>query len=173
MAAEQEEELIESAVIDAADILGFSMLKDEQKYCICEFVKGRDVFAILPTGFGKTVCFTVLPTAIDIYEKRKDEEKAINIIVSPLTALIIDQVADLLRRGVTAGYIDGDSTKEVKENVVKGLYSILFMSPEQLVDRWRKLFVSPAYKSRLVGVIIDEAHCIVCFYTLAKYLYHV
>ena len=69
---------------------------------------------------GKKVCFTVLPTAIDIYEKRKDEEKAIIIVVSPLTALIIDQVADLLRRGVTAGYIDGDSTKEVKENVVKG-----------------------------------------------------
>ena len=44
------------------------------------------------------------------------------------------------------------------------------MSPEQLVDRWRKLFVSPAYKSRLVGVIIDEAHCIVKWFVFTHYL---
>ena len=68
MAAEHEEGLIEAAVIEAASVLGFSTLKDKQKFCICKFVKGRDVFAVLPTGFGKTICFTVLPSAIDIYE---------------------------------------------------------------------------------------------------------
>ena len=55
MPAEHEEGLIEAAVIEAASVIGFSTLKDEQKFCICEFVKGRDVFAVLPTGFGKTI----------------------------------------------------------------------------------------------------------------------
>ena len=87
-----------------------------------------------------------------------------------MTALICDQVADLFCNGVSAGYIDADSTKEVKENVAKGFYSILFMSPEQLVDRWRSLFVSSAYKSRLVGVIIDEAHCVVKWFVLLQYI---
>ena len=78
-----------------------------------------------------------------------------------MTALICDQVEDLQCRNVLAGYIDAESTPEIKKNVADGVYSIVFMSPEQLVDRWRSLFSSRIYKSRLVGLIIDEAHCVV------------
>uniref|UniRef100_A0A1X7U5W1 DNA 3'-5' helicase n=1 Tax=Amphimedon queenslandica TaxID=400682 RepID=A0A1X7U5W1_AMPQE len=113
-------------------ILGYISLKSEQQYIITEFLKGKDVFAVLPTGYGKTACSTCLPSAFDKYEERTVENKAIIVVVSPLTALICDQVEDLIRRNVSAGYIDSESTQEVKKNVAEGVYSIVFMSPEQL-----------------------------------------
>ena len=152
---------MESCVTEAAGLLGYESLKDEQRDCIIGFLNRRDVFAVLPTGFGKTACFTCLPHAFDRYEDRADDNKAIIIVVSPLTALMCDQVEDLQCRNVLAGYIDAESTPEIKKNVADGVYSIVFMSPEQLVDRWRSLFSSRIYKSRLVGLIIDEAHCVV------------
>lgn len=153
---------IESCVTEAATALGYyTCLKDEQRECIIGFLNKRDVFAVLPTGFGKTACFTCLPSSFDRYEDRTDDNKAIIIVVSPLTALICDQVEDLLRRNVSAGYIDAESTPDIQKNVADGIYSIVFMSPEQLLDRWRSLFSSRVCKSRLVGLVIDKAHCVV------------
>ena len=60
-----------------------------------------------------------------------------------------------------AGFLDAESSPEVKQNVVNGLYSILFLSPELMVNKWRSLLSSPVYQKRLVGLIIDEAHCVV------------
>ena len=136
---------MEPCVTEAAGLLGYESLKDEQRDCIIGFLNRRDVFAVLSTKFGKTACFTCLPHAF----------------VSPLTALICDQVEDLQCRNVLAGYIDAESTPEIIKNVADGVYSIVFMSLEQLVDRWRSLFSSRIYKSRIVGLIIDEAHCVV------------
>ncbi|XP_003389188.1 PREDICTED: uncharacterized protein LOC100639792 [Amphimedon queenslandica] len=152
---------MDSCLTEAAELLGYRNLKDEQISCLTEFLSGRDVFVILPTGFGKTACFTLLPFAFDKYQKRDSGNKAIIIVVSPLTALIINQVEALLSRNVSAGYINSESTSDVKKNVTLGKYCIVFMGPEQLVDEWRSLLSSDVYMSRLVGLIIDEAHCVV------------
>ena len=152
---------MEAAVKEASSLLGYSSLKEEQLCSIKAFMDGRDVFVILPTGFGKSACFTCLPLAIDIYQGRSANKKSIIIVVSPLTALICDQVTELLSRNISAGYIDHESSPETKKNVTDGLYSILFMSTEQLVENWRRLFSSTVYKERLIGLIIDEAHCVV------------
>uniref|UniRef100_A0A1X7VXF8 DNA 3'-5' helicase n=1 Tax=Amphimedon queenslandica TaxID=400682 RepID=A0A1X7VXF8_AMPQE len=100
---------IESCVTEAATALGYTCLKDKQRECIISVLNRRDVFAVLPTGFGKKACFTCLPSSFDCYEDRINDNKAIIIVVSPLTALIYDQVEDLLRRIVSAGYIDAEN----------------------------------------------------------------
>jgi ATP-dependent DNA helicase RecQ len=152
---------VDAAIAEAASLLGFASLKEEQRHCIKSFLEGKDVFIILPTGFGKTACFTCLPHAFDLVQNRSDDKKAIIIVISPLTALIYDQVTDLLSHNVSAGYLDSETTSEVKKNVTAGYYNILFMSPEQLVNKWRCLFSTSVYKERLVGLIVDEAHCVV------------
>ena len=62
--------------------LGYSSLKEEQVLCITKFIKGNDVFCILPTGYGKTACFSCLPGSIDLYYGFSTEERAIIIVKS-------------------------------------------------------------------------------------------
>ena len=81
-------------------------------------------------------------------------------MVSPLTTLIKDQV-DHLSKYISVGYVDAESTPDVKANVIKGNYSILYLSPELLVTTWTNLFSNSEYQERLVGLVIDEAHCVV------------
>ena len=110
---------------------------------------------ILLTGFGKTACFACIPAAFDFYHKKSVEASSIIVVISPLTALIKDQVK---KRGVCC---DSDSEVAIKNDVNKGVFNIVFMSPELLVGKWRSLFVSDIYKKRLVGLIVDEAHCVI------------
>uniref|UniRef100_A0A1X7UDJ2 DNA 3'-5' helicase n=1 Tax=Amphimedon queenslandica TaxID=400682 RepID=A0A1X7UDJ2_AMPQE len=65
-----------AAIEESASLLGFSSLK-EQAQCFREFMKGRDVFAILLTGYKKTLCFTCLPVAFDLYHRRSGDKRAI------------------------------------------------------------------------------------------------
>lgn len=59
------------------------------------------------------------------------------------------------------GYISAESSTEMKNDVIKGNFSIVMISPEMLVGKYRSLLTSPIYKRRLVGLIVDEAHCVV------------
>ena len=65
-------------------------LKDKQKEAICSFVNGRDFFVILPTGYGKTLCYVLLPYVFD--HLRGITRSSIVICVSPLISLMMDQV---------------------------------------------------------------------------------
>ena len=149
---------LDKAIVEAACSQGFPLLKEEQAL---EFMLGKDVFAILPTGYGKTTCFSCLPFAFNLYENRSQDNNAIIIVISPLTALIRDQVQGLLKRNVNAGYLCSESTADVIQNVRDGAYSIVYMSPELLVEKWRSLFSTLVYKNRFVGLIVDEANCVV------------
>ena len=148
---------MESAINEAAMSMGYELLKEEQKRSIEEFMKGNDVFVILHTGFGKTACFACLPNAFNIYFARQN---SIIIVVSPLTALIRDQV-NHLSKYISVGNVDADSSPDMKANAIKGDYNILYMSPELLVTTWRSLFSNSEYQKQLVGLVVDEAHCVV------------
>ena len=74
----------------AASKLGISSLKDKQREAITSFVDGHDVFVSLPTGYGKSLCYTLLPLVFDSL-RSSDSHKSIVLVVSPLTALMIDQ----------------------------------------------------------------------------------
>ncbi len=79
------------AVRAASRELGYSSLKQEQLDITVAFMLGQDVFAVLPTGFGKSLCFAVLPLAMDNYLKH-EHGFSIVIVLTPLLAIIEDQV---------------------------------------------------------------------------------
>ena len=75
---------IELAVSQAAEKHEYSPLKDAQRTCIEGFLKGRDVFVVLPTGFGKTACYVCLPSTFDFYLNRLGSSTFIVVVVRHL-----------------------------------------------------------------------------------------
>ena len=156
---------LESIVERAAGILGYSTLKHEQKDAIMKFLGGNDVFVSLPTGYGKSLCYAALPWAFDILLKRDSSnmsKRSIVIVISPLLALIQDQLASLSVKGLDVGCITGDSTEEQRSRVQQGCCQIVFFSPESLLSgsHWRKMLHNELYYDHTVAFTIDEAHCV-------------
>ena len=83
----------ELAVRTAVERLGCKKLRAKQLEVVTSFLKGRDVFAILPTGFGKSLCYACLPFAFDSLLGRKD---SVVVVITPLTAIMKDQVCYLM-----------------------------------------------------------------------------
>lgn len=145
----------------AAESLGYS-LKEEQKRSIEHFVTGRDVFVSLPTGFGKSLCYILLPRVFDLM--RGVEKKSIVLVVSPLIALMRDQIAFITGLGLSAAMVsDKESTSAgIRTGIKNGAFQVVFISPEALFrsTEWRNTLSSDTYGQHLVGFIVDEAHCI-------------
>ena len=80
--------------------------------------------------------------------------------MSPLIALIADQISALTRRGISAASITPDMDSDSISEINEGKYSMVFLSSELLVGRWRKLLEIPVYQEKLIGLVIDEAHCV-------------
>ena len=74
----------------AAKKLGYDQLRDLQRKVILEFVKGNDVFGVLPTGYGKSLCYACLPDLFD--HLLQPDQPSIVVVVTPLTAIMEDQV---------------------------------------------------------------------------------
>ena len=81
-----------SCIVDnAASYLGYTILKPVQKEVVTLFLKGNDVFAILPTGYGKSLCLMCLPFALDMLLEKQPGYSLV-IVLSPLKALMESQV---------------------------------------------------------------------------------
>ncbi len=130
---------------------GFDTFRELQADIILSVLEGKDTLAILPTGGGKSICFQVPAMA----------KEGICLVISPLIALMKDQVQNLQRKGIPALAIySGMSfaeTKRTMENAAYGNYKFLYISPERLETNLFKEYL-PAFKISLVAV--DEAHCI-------------
>lgn len=87
-------------------------------------------------------------------------EGSIITIISPLTALMLDQKQNFSQKGLTVDYIGEDQTN--LSAVIEGKIQLVYMSLETLVGNWtiRKMFRSTVYKNNLVGFVVDEAHCV-------------
>jgi len=130
---------------------GHKELKNEQYEIINAVLHGNDVCAILPTGFGKSVCYQIPFLCLG---------KSI-VVVSPLIALMDDQVQDLIKKGIPVCSLNsnnktkGDSLKEIYE----GRHKIIYTSPEYLAKNDN--FIQKLYDMDLLGLIaVDEAHCV-------------
>ena len=126
---------------------------------------GKDVFVWLPTGFGKSLCYEVLPFVMDCKLGRVDSQSdeysaccSVVLVISPLISLMVDQVLSLRRRGVDASIISyGVGVKMIWASAV----CMLFCAPEALVgSRWRQAIEKPVISDRIVAVVVDEAHCV-------------
>ena len=140
-----------------ASSMGYSELRPKQEQVIRHFVRGNDVFVSLPTGSRKSLCYSLLPGVFD--EMRRSKERSIVIVVSPLVALMKDQVRAMTERNVQSVFV-GDADDE--DEVCEGKYQLVFMSPESLLTdpTWRDMLLSPIYQENLVALVIDEAHCV-------------
>lgn len=152
---------VEVAVKNAFESLGYTSVREEQMESARAILEGRDVFVSLPTGSGKSLCYGCLPLEFDTL-RSVTQGKSIVVVVSPLKALMLDQVQTFIEKGVKAAYVgtddcNGASTAEQMEN---GEISLVFMSPESMITscRWREMFRSPVYIELLVAVVVDEAH---------------
>ena len=155
---------INGATTAAAKDLGFSTLTREQTLVLQTFLSGKDVFVSLPTGSGKSLCYWVLPGAFDMLKKT---QCSVVLVVSPLVALMKDQVESLKLRGVNAVYAGEDCDMD---RVAEGSYPVIFVSPEALMTKsiWRNVLLSEVYQKHLVAVVIDEAHCVKKWYVQHK-----
>ena len=116
----------------------------------------------LPTGFGKSLVFQMAPLVHAELSKFNHRFTAnpIIIVISPLASLMEDQTIFLRNLNIKAGSIGDDKSVNVK--VEKGECIIVFSSPESLLGngRWRNMLSSDTYKENLIGIVVDEAHCI-------------
>ena len=130
---------------------------------IVQFCRGQDVFVSLPTGSGKSLCYSCLPWTFDLLKKHSSQ--SIIIVVTPLIALMKDQVSALIRKGVNSVYVtqsDDDCDDKFAEALYEGQYQLVFFGPESLltVETWRDMLVSEVYQRNVVGFVVDEAHCV-------------
>ncbi|RYY20537.1 MAG: RecQ family ATP-dependent DNA helicase [Chitinophagaceae bacterium] len=130
---------------------GYDAFRPLQEDIINSILNGQDTLALLPTGGGKSICFQVPAMA----------KEGLCLVISPLIALMKDQVENLRRKGITAYAIfSGMSRKEVinvLEVAMNSNCKFLYVSPERLETRLFKEYL-PALNINLIAV--DEAHCI-------------
>jgi len=122
-----------------------------QKEIIDSVLIGQDTFALMPTGGGKSICFQV-PAMM---------KEGICLVISPLVALMKDQVANLQKRNIKAialtGGIKSDEMIDLLDNCQFGNYKFLYLSPERLQSEW----ILERIKGLPINLItIDEAHCV-------------
>jgi len=150
-----------SAISQAGERLGFQQ-RPRQQEVVLAFLKGRDVFVSLLTGSGKSLCYSILPWVFDLLWKRATESSVV-VVVSPLIALMKDQVESLQRKNFTAICIsETTGNEELITEVHEGMYRVVFFGLERLLTDvgWRDMLQSTYYRETLVGFIIDEAHCV-------------
>ena len=136
---------------------GYNDFRPLQAEIIDSVLAGRDTLALMPTGGGKSICFQV-PTLV---MANKDPRKRLCLVITPLIALMKDQVENLQKRGIHAAAVytgmSWDKQRVALDNCLYGPYHFLYCSPERLE--------SEEFRKRLaqlpIGLLaVDEAHCI-------------
>jgi ATP-dependent DNA helicase RecQ len=130
---------------------GYSEFRPLQKEIVIDALAGRDLFVLMPTGGGKSLCFQ-LPALM---------RSGLTIVVSPLISLMKDQVDALEASGIAATFLnsalDRDEAKARLRGLHRGEYRMLYVAPERLM---LGTFLERALNWNIAHIAIDEAHCI-------------
>ncbi len=134
---------------------GWDDFRSGQRSVVEAVLSGRDALAVLPTGGGKSLCYQ-LPALI---------RNGVVVVISPLLALMEDQVTNLKRRGISAEYLhsglDLRSIKDIENRLNSNSLRLLYLAPERLHRGYiSSLLKETFYSGRLVAIAIDEAHCV-------------
>ncbi|MBP3610009.1 MAG: DNA helicase RecQ [Lachnospiraceae bacterium] len=132
-------------------LFGYDSFRPGQKAVIDSILTGRDAFAVMPTGAGKSVCYQIPAMLLP----------GITLVISPLISLMQDQVKALNEAGVSAAFINSSLSENAFYETIKkarqGLYKIIYVAPERLVTEG---FLELAKSVPISMVTVDEAHCI-------------
>ena len=130
---------------------GYSSFRTPQEEIILSVIRGKDTLALLPTGGGKSLCYQLPALVLE----------GVCLVVSPLLALIKDQVTQLKSIGVEAEYLsselDENEQEEIYARAAEGVTKLLYVSPERLSN---SMFLQKITNIHISFIAVDEAHCI-------------
>lgn len=142
---------------------GYQQFRPHQRPIVEAVASGRDVLAILPTGGGKSLAFQV-PALL---------RRGTTLVITPLVALMEDQVGQLKKLGLPAACLHGGQPAEERRTVLAGIvregWQLLYLSPETLLSPpvWSRL-----QKISVARLVLDEAHCLVSWGSTFRPDYH-
>lgn len=130
---------------------GYNSFRSGQEKVIESVLQGKDTLVLFPTGGGKSLCYQIPALVLE----------GLTIVISPLVALMQDQVEQLKKAGIRATFINstlpGYEVEQRMVNARNGMYKLLYIAPERLTtDLWK----AEQYGLNISLVAVDEAHCI-------------
>ena len=132
-------------------VFGYAEFRDRQGAIVDRVIAGGDALVLMPTGGGKSLCYQI-PALV---------RPGTGIVVSPLIALMQDQVDALRQLGVRAAFLNSsqtwDEARAVEQGLVAGDFDLLYVAPERLLT---ERFLALLDQSRIALFAIDEAHCV-------------
>jgi ATP-dependent DNA helicase RecQ len=133
------------------DRFGYSSFRPGQREVVSALLDGRSALAVFPTGGGKSLCYQLPALMLD----------GVTVVVSPLIALMKDQIDFLTSRGVDAARLDSslelDELRSVEERLRAGRLKLLYVAPERFNN---ERFLAQLGRTRIALFAVDEAHCI-------------
>ena len=130
---------------------GYTAFRSGQEELIDGVLRGKDVFGIMPTGGGKSICYQIPALLLP----------GVTLVVSPLISLMKDQVSSLKSMGVPAAYVNSSLSPEQVRTVLKNMqqqkYKIIYIAPERLLT---ENFLAAINNLKVAMLAVDEAHCI-------------
>ena len=132
-------------------VFGYDSFRGQQQAIIQQVLDGQDVLVLMPTGGGKSLCYQIPALVME----------GVGIVISPLIALMQDQVSALHLAGVRAAFLNStlsfDQVREIERQLVNGELDLLYIAPERLSNsRTQALFA----RCKIALFAIDEAHCV-------------
>ena len=142
-----------------SEVFGYESFRGPQQDIISHVTSGRDALVLMPTGGGKSLCYQIPAIA------RQQTGLGISIVVSPLIALMHDQVGALHEAGVSAAFLNStlspDETSAIEQRLRKGEITLLYAAPERINTPRFLAQLDSLYAQGLLSLFaIDEAHCV-------------
>jgi ATP-dependent DNA helicase RecQ len=126
---------------------GYTTFRGQQEAVIENVISGKNAFVLMPTGGGKSLCYQIPALLLE----------GVAIVVSPLIALMQDQVATLKELGVAATFLASDGQDNDYTKILNQQFKLVYVTPERLCSAW---FMQFLHKIKISLFAIDEAHCV-------------
>ncbi|WP_374639329.1 DNA helicase RecQ [Hydrogenophaga sp.] len=154
-----EGEVLEACAGVLQEVFGYDAFRGPQAAIVIHVSEGGDALVLMPTGGGKSLCYQI-PAIV-----RQREGMGVTIVVSPLIALMHDQVGALLEAGVDAAFLNSslssDEAQDVERRLRQGSLTLLYVAPERLnTPRFLAQLDALHERGQLALFAIDEAHCV-------------
>ncbi|MBH9551686.1 DNA helicase RecQ [Inhella gelatinilytica] len=150
---------LDSARALLQQVFGYGDFRGLQAEVIGHVLNGQDALVLMPTGAGKSLCYQ-LPAIV-----RQRQGLGLTVVISPLIALMHDQVGAMEELGVAAAFLnstlDAEATRRIEQQALAGELTLLYVAPERFVNpRFLGLLSTLDERGRLSLFAIDEAHCV-------------